>query len=396
MTDPDLADPFRAPRQANGVLMADFAGETVPMILGYTAVRSAAKDWRTFSSDAPFRVPIPSEEQVRCVRQLPIEADPPLHTTFRSLLEPVFQAPRSAAYQARIDLLIGELLEHAIAAGTVEVVRDFALPLQSRALTYLLGMPESEADVWIGWGTHVFHDGDDSQAKGAVLDQYIRKALGASADQPGQDFFSFLTRARVGDRALTQDECVGISNLVFAGGRDTIINSVSRVIAHFAEDRSGLDSIASDPTRVNFAVEELLRVISPLTHIGRLCPQGTEVSGHPVAADHRISLCWASANHDEHVFEAPQTVRLDRSPNPHVAFGSGVHNCLGAPQARAILRSLIRQLGERTAEIRILRQSRHYEINPAYRRWVGFHSLEIGLTPRLSARSVLSPEVGPN
>ena len=380
MTDPDLADPFRAPRTSTGVLNADFGGETVPMILGYTAVREAARDWSVYSSDAPFRVPIPSEEGVRTVRQLPIESDPPVHTAFRRLLEPVFHRPRSQDYQARLDRLIAELLDEAATKTEVEIVRDFALPLQSRALALLLGMPMSAAEVWISWGTHVFHDGPDSQAKGNVLDRYIREALDRAAASPGEDFFSFLNTALVDGRALTTDEKVGIANLVFAGGRDTIINAVSRVIAHFADHPEDLSVIATDAARVNLAVEEMVRVISPLTHIGRVCPAPTTAGDVNVPADGRVSLCWASANRDEQVFEAPDEVRLARSPNPHVAFGSGPHTCLGATQARAILRSLIRMLGERTGGIEILSAVRQYEVTPAYRRWVGFEALTVRFT----------------
>ena len=380
MTDPDLDDPFRAPRTSTGVLNADFGGETVPMILGYTAVREAARDWSVYSSDAPFRVPIPSEDGVRSVRQLPIESDPPVHTAFRRLLEPVFHRPRSADYQLRLDRLIGELIDEASSKAEVEIVRDFALPLQSRALALLLGMPMSAAEVWISWGTHVFHDGPDSQAKGNVLDRYIREALDSAAETPGEDVFSFLNTALVDGRALTTDEKVGIANLVFAGGRDTIINAVSRLIAHFAEHPEALLAIAPDPAGVNLAVEEIVRVISPLTHIGRVCPAPTKVGGGTVGAGERVSLCWASANRDEQVFDAPDEVRLDRSPNPHVAFGSGPHTCLGATQARAILRSLVRQLGERTRGVEILTAARQYEVTPAYRRWVGFEALTVRFT----------------
>ncbi len=380
MTDPDLADPFRAPRTSSGVLTADFGGETLPMILGYTAVREAARDWAIYSSDAPFRVPIPSEEAVRTVRQLPIESDPPVHTAFRRLLEPVFHRPRSTDYQQRLDRLIGELLEDAATKAEVEIVRDFALPLQSLALAMLLGMPKDAAEIWISWGTHVFHDGPDSRAKGNVLDHYIRETLTSAAASLGEDVFSFLHAATVDGRALTTDEKVGIANLVFAGGRDTIINAVSRVIAHFADHPEDLSVIATDAARVNLAVEEMVRVISPLTHIGRVCPAPTTAGDVNVPADGRVSLCWASANRDEQVFEAPDEVRLARSPNPHVAFGSGPHTCLGATQARAILRSLIRMLGERTGGIEILSAVRQYEVTPAYRRWVGFEALTVRFT----------------
>ncbi|WP_298167477.1 cytochrome P450 [Novosphingobium sp.] len=375
MSDQDCIDPFRAERQAHGILIADFVGETIPMILRHADVRQAAKDWTIFSSDAPMRVPIPSEEGVRSVRQLPIEADPPLHTQFRDLLKPIFLRPLAADYQVRIDALIARLIEAATAQPEIEIVRGFALPLQSRALTYLLGMPEKAAEEWISWGTHVFHDGEDSTGKGETLDRYIRGALDAADVVHGTDFFAILRRATVDGRALTIDEMVGIANLTFAGGRDTVIHSVSRIIAYFAAHREELAALAGDHKRIAFATEEFVRFISPLTHIGRVCAHSTQLGSHDVQADERISLCWASANHDERVFEDPGVVRLDRSPNPHLGFGSGVHNCLGATQARAILRSLIQQLATRTSAITVLGEERQYEEQTDYRRWVGFESL---------------------
>ncbi|WP_353228778.1 cytochrome P450 [Novosphingobium sp.] len=381
MTEPDPIDPFRAARRDHGVLAAQFAGEPIPMILRHADVRKAARDWETYSSDAPMRVPIPSEEAVRSVRQLPIEADPPLHTRFRDLLKPIFLQPLAPDYQARIDTLIAGLIDAALTRPHVEIVRNFALPLQSRALACLLGMPEAAAEEWISWGTHVFHDGDDSTDKGAVLDRYIRAALDGADVPAGTDFFAILRRATVDGHALTRDEMVGIANLTFAGGRDTVIHAVSRIIAYFADHRAELAKIASDTKRVAFATEEFVRVVSPLTHIGRVCPHPTDVHGLAVPADARVSLCWASANYDEAVFDQPETVRLDRSPNPHLGFGSGIHNCLGATQARTILRSLIRQLGTQTRAITVMAEQRQYEDQPSYRRWVGYESLVVRMEP---------------
>jgi len=87
----EIADPFREARNRGEVLQCPFQGEAIPMILRHADVREAAKDWRTYSSDAPFRVPIPSEEEVRTMRQLPIETNPPEHTEYRAIVEPFFQ-----------------------------------------------------------------------------------------------------------------------------------------------------------------------------------------------------------------------------------------------------------------------------------------------------------------
>ena len=105
-----VRDAFKPFRDQEDGLILTVGDETIPMLLTYQEVRSAAKDWQTYSSDAPFRVPIPSEEDARSVRQLPIETDPPEHQKYRSLIEPFFRRPMQPDYIARIDALIADTL----------------------------------------------------------------------------------------------------------------------------------------------------------------------------------------------------------------------------------------------------------------------------------------------
>jgi cytochrome P450 len=170
-----VTDPFREARAQDGVLRCPFQGETLPMILRHADVREAAKDWQKFSSDAPFRVPIPSEEAVRTMRQLPIETNPPEHGEYRALVEPFFQRAKQADVIAKVEALIDELLTKALGRDAFEVISDFALPVQSRALTYLLNVPEREADVWIGWGIHVFKVTGGEFKQGNVLETYLHQ-----------------------------------------------------------------------------------------------------------------------------------------------------------------------------------------------------------------------------
>ena len=143
-----VPDPFRERRNDDGVLPCEFQGEIVPMILRHEDVRRAAKDWKTYSSNAPFRVPIPSEEDVRTMRQLPVETDPPDHTDYREIVEPFFRRARDPEMIAQVEALLEEMVRDALTKDSIEVVRHFALPVQSRALAYLLNVPESEvADV---------------------------------------------------------------------------------------------------------------------------------------------------------------------------------------------------------------------------------------------------------
>lgn len=376
-----FSDPFQEARQSTGVMQCPFHGENITMILRHEDVRKAAKDWQTFSSDAPFRVPIPSEEDVRSMRQLPIETNPPEHGDYREIVEPFFQRAKDPAMIAQVEALIDGMLSQALNRESIEMVHEFALPIQSRALTHLLNVPASEGETWIGWGIHVFKVTGGEFKKGNVLEDYLNAQFDHAEASPGEDFFSALTQANYHGRKLTREECMGFANLAFAGGRDTIIHTISCALGYLAEHPEALEFLRADPKRITLASEEFFRVFMPLTHIGRVCPADTDVNGITVKANERVSLAWASANFDDTAFPSPQEVRLDRKPNPHLSFGFGTHLCLGAPHARLILRTLLRLCCERVQAITILKAEERIEHEAKFDRTLGYDSLTVKLTP---------------
>ena len=119
-----------------------------------------------------------------------------------------------------------------------------------------------------------------------------------------------------------------------------------------------------------------------MTHLGRVCPEGAEVGGHTVPADDRVSLCYASANRDAEAFENPEAVRLDRKPNPHVAFGFGPHTCLGALHARLVIRTLVAEVAARIGALEVLEAREHIEAPEAFGRVLGFDTLWMRLARR--------------
>jgi cytochrome P450 len=374
-------DPFGEARRKDGVLVNEFQGKQVPMILRHEDLRNAAKDWQTFSSDAPLRIPIPSEEDVRTVRQLPLEIDPPEHADYRAVAEPFFNRAKLPEVVAKVEALVRSLLSSALERESIEIVREFAIPLQSRALACLLNLPDSEAEIWIGWGTHVFREGD-GKTKGAALENYLNSLFDRGEAVPGNDFFSELTRTTFRGRPLTREEMLGYGSIMFAGGRDTVINSISGVIGHLSTNPAGLAYLREDMKRIVNASEEFFRAISPVTHIGRVCPAKTEIHEVSVEPGSLVSLCFASANYDETVFSAPEEVRLDRKPNPHVAFGFGPHLCLGAAHARLVVRSLLKCLCEQVGEIVTIDAQEKIEREARYNRSLAYESLSVRFTPR--------------
>ncbi|MBM3524366.1 MAG: cytochrome P450 [Alphaproteobacteria bacterium] len=353
-------DPFGLARRRTGVAEGDYDGETVPLLLRHRELRDAARDWRRFSSDAPARLTLPDETAARSLRQLPIETDPPMHTAYRALVtEFLLRRPVRAAYAEHITELVSRTIDAACASAVCDVVAEFAVPLQSRALAVLLGLPQSEAEEWIGWGAHAFKtEGRIEPERAARLERCIERLIDRAIASPGDDLPSLLLTADFQGRRLTRREVIGFMHVVFAGGRDTVINTICGAIDHLAREPGDLAALRADPALVITAAEEFVRYVSPLTHIGRICAEPTEVGGRTRAAGERVGLCFAAANFDESVFESPQELRLSRTPNPHVGYGSGPHVCLGASHARMLLRTLLRELADRVEALELV-EARH-------------------------------------
>jgi cytochrome P450 len=374
-------DPFGESRRKDGVLVNKFQGNPVPMILRHEDLRKTTKDWQNYSSDAPMRIPIPSEEDVRTVRQLPLEIDPPDHGDYRDVAEPFFNRAKLPEVIAQVEALIENLISEALKRESLEAVREFAIPLQSRALARLLNMPDSEADIWISWGTHVFREGD-GKSKGAALETYLNTLYDRGEAENSDTFFSALTRATFRGRKLTREEMLGYGSIMFAGGRDTVINSITGILGHLSRNQADFEYLRQDPKRIVNATEEFFRAISPVTHIGRISTGKTDIHGIPVEPGTLVTLCFASANYDETVFQCPEEVRLDRKPNPHVAFGFGPHLCLGAAHARLVVRSLLKCLCNQVGEIVTISAQEKVEREERYNRTLAYDSLTLRFTPR--------------
>lgn len=375
-----LPDPFEKARLEKGIGQMNDQDDPVVMMLRHKDVRKCAHRWQQFQSAAePGRIVIPSEVNIRKTRQIPFELDPPKHGAYRNVVEQWFKRPLEADYQASLRQQIEDLVSTTIDRDSLEVVEEFSLPLQSRALTLLLNIPFAEAETWISWGTHVFRsegeslDGD----KAKILYDYIDAKIDQAIENPGQDLYSVLLAAEVEGKKLTREEVQGVMILTFAGGRDTVINAVTNSIAYFAEHPESLKRLREEPEIIGKAVEELIRYFSPLTQMGRVVTEDTVACEHVVKADTRISLCWASANRDAAVFEQPNEVILDRKLNPHLSFGFGHHKCLGATHTRQIMKILLHTLAQKVSSIDIIETNENIEDLGPFDRKVGYNSIHV-------------------
>ena len=380
MKKSNIPDPFEKARIEKGFGEMDDQNDPVVMALRHKDVRKCAHNWKAFQSGAkPGRIVIPSEVNIREIRQIPFEVDPPMHAEYRAVVEKWFKRPLENDYQNALKNQINSIVDEVLTKDTVEVINEFSLVLQSRALTLLLNVPFPESETWISWGTHVFRsaDSDLDADKANILYDYIDKELERVSKNPTNDLYSVLLNSEVDGKKLTKEEAKGVIILTFAGGRDTVINAVTNSIAYFAEHPESLERLRKEPELINNAIEELIRYFSPLTQMGRVTTQDTQVCEHAVKADTRIGLCWASANRDASVFENPNEVVIDRKMNPHVAFGFGTHNCLGATHARQIMKILIETLIDKVTSIEIHDYKENIETLGEFKRKVGYDHINV-------------------
>lgn len=381
----DFPDAFKETRETKGVCPFNDQNDPVAMLLRFKDVRKAAHDYKSFISGAkPGRIVVPSEVSIRETRQIPFEVDPPEHTEYRALVEDWFKRPLLPEYEAGLEKIVESELERVLQKGHIEAISELSLPIQSRALTLLLNIPMEEAETWISWGVHVFRseESDLDGEKAAILYDYIDAEIDKVIENPDDSLYGVLLNSEYQGRKMTKEEVKGVLVLTFAGGRDTVINYLTNTMAYLAEHPEALRQLEDNPELVNTAIEELVRYFSPLTHMGRVVAKEKEVCGHIAKEDTRISLCWASANRDEGVFENPNEVVLDRKMNPHVAFGFGTHKCLGATHARQLMKVFLRVLTKKVESIKITGAQENIEDWGDHQRKVGFESLQIELNPK--------------
>ena len=313
---------------------------TLPDIEGHAAVRAAAKDWATYSSE------LQGDADVRDYRQIPLEIDPPDHVAYRALLLPYFGRVEVAAMEPRFRDVARDLVARFQRAGHGDGVHDLAFPMVLHSLAIAFGR-DADLEEWASWGLETWITRPDGSRDGSHLDRYLDRVVDAAlaARDADGDVFARLAASRIDDRALTRTELLGLCNLVLAGGRDTVIKLISCALWHLATTPTDRAWLAADRARIPRAIEELLRYMSPLPRMERevrMPPGGP--SACPFAPGTRLRLSFISANHDPAVFAEPGRICLDRQSNHHVAFGAGPHTCVGAHLAKVQTRIFLEEL----------------------------------------------------
>ncbi|MBW4601921.1 MAG: cytochrome P450 [Calothrix sp. FI2-JRJ7] len=297
-----------------------------------------------------------------------LDSDDPDHARLRSLVHQAFTPRLIAQMETRIHRLAHELIDKAIAKGEMDLIRDFALPIPMVVISEMLGVAEQDRAAFHRWSNVMVSvtkpiDGIFAIPSLYQLVKFLRRLLSEHRLNPQDDLTSALLQASSEGSKLSEDEVVGMAALLLTAGHETTVNlignSVLALLAHPAE----LERLRTKPELMKSAIEELVRYTSPvLFATERYTREDITIAGTTIPACELVFAVLGSANHDESIFENPETLILDRQNNKHVGFGSGMHYCLGAPLARLESSIAFQVLFERLPNLRLA-------INPESLRW---------------------------
>jgi cytochrome P450 len=285
--------------------------------------------------------------------QAPVEYDPPEHTALRALLNPLLAPQRMAA----LDNKVRNYARHYIAGfrgrGSCEFMSEFAFKFPIAVFLELMGLPQEDVDMLLAWEMNLLHQPDVSEIAGATrsVRDYLVEKLEEAERNPKEDFIGFIANAKLGDRPLSRDEKIGMSFNFFTGGLDTISTNLGLHFRHFAEHGEDQAWLRANPDRIVVATEELLRAYAAVTTF-RICVKEVEIAGVRVMPGDRVAMSTTLANRDDSKYDAPNEVRLDRSPS-HDSFAHGPHRCVGMHLARRELHVAIEEFLKAIPQFRI-------------------------------------------
>ncbi len=349
-------DPRSEPVQRDQVAAYDDMRHRCPV------AHSQYGNWSVFRHADVVRVlddPVTFSNVVSTHLSVPNGMDPPEHTAFREINDRYFTPAEMAAFEPACREIARDLVA-ALPRGEVEVMADLALDFANHVQCRFMGWPESLREPLREWALKnqeatLALDRAAMAAVALEFDGYIREQLelrrSAGPAAPG-DATTRLLAETVNGRPLTDDEIVSLVRNWTVGELGTIAASVGIVVHYLAAHPEVQRLLREDPSCLETATDEILRIHAPLIANRRRTTAPVTVAGRDIPAGERIMIIWASANRDEEVFGDPDEFRLDRDPADNLLYGRGVHACPGAPLARLELRVLLEELFAGTTELR--------------------------------------------
>ena len=305
------------------------------LIFDYEGAKRAVNDHELFSS----RVPAP--------RNWFIFFDPPAHSKIRGLISRAFTPKSIAALESHIRDLSVQLLEQALRQTEFDLAAELSIPLPMKVIARMIGIPASDWACFKRWsdsmlklsyarsgGPEAAEAGREFSAVTGEMNEYLTHMIAQRRAKPEDDLLTRLIEAELEGERLSQEEILGLFQLLLIGGQETTTNLINNAVLCFLENPQQLALVRTNPELLASAIEEVLRYRSPLQWVMRTPRQDVEVHGKVIPAGKLVLPMIGSANRDPKQFFEPNRFDIRRSPNPHIAFGHGIHSCLGAALAR--------------------------------------------------------------
>ena len=331
---------LRAQRPVSAVIMP--GGQPAWLVTGYAEARAALADPRLRKSTPGWQ---PDPDSIYgAIEGHMLNRDPPDHGRLRRLVNRAFTARRVERLRPRITAITAGLLDAMSTQREVDLLASFAFPLPITVICELLGIPVADRDDFRKWSASIISDAvspEVFEADATAMVRYFRALLAAKRQWPADDLLSALITARekgegeVGGDGLRDNELVSMAFLLMLAGHETTVNLLASGMLALLLNPAELGRLRADPALIGGAVEELLRYVSPVNHATyRVTAEPVEIGGARIGAGEPVIVALSSADRDPSRYADPERLDLGRDSSGHLAFGHGIHYCLGAPLAR--------------------------------------------------------------
>ncbi len=314
-------------------------------------VRDAYKDTEHFSSAGanPFAAAIGESWNM-----IPTELDPPLHTGFRALLNPLFAPRKMRALEDNVRAAARRYIARFRDRGECEFMKDFAFPFPVSVFLDLMDLPHDKTELFMEWEHDLLHEANIAKIGSAVrnVTDYMREVIAARRRSPRDDFISYGIQARIRGRPLTDDELIGYTFNLFIGGLDTVTTNMGLHFRYLAENPEQQRRLRDDPAFIKTALEELLRAFGA-TSTFRTCIKEREINGVTIKVGDRVLMTTILACRDPDDYDRPNEIDFDRAPKQIITFGTGPHLCIGMHLARRELQIALEEFLAAIPEFRV-------------------------------------------
>lgn len=320
----------------------------------YRAVKEIAADTDSFSSR---RIVVRDTRPDYLFSAPPITSDPPEHRRAKQMLAAPFTPEAAKALEPGIRKVCNDSIDQFIKTGKCDASTQYARQISVLTMIHLLGVSENDSDLFIKWIHETLELGikDDGIMMKAFHEMAVHFAgyIAKRKQAPGPDLISLLLNAKDhNNQPLPEPAIHGALRLLMMAGIDTSWSAIGASIWHLAKTPSDRKRLIAEPELMPFAIEEFLRAYAPVT-AGREVMKETTVDGCPMKPDNMVLLCFPAANRDPAAFPDPDKVIIDRRENRHVAFGLGIHRCIGAHLGRLEMTIAIEEWLKRVPDFRL-------------------------------------------